>query len=181
MATEKGRRSSEMTNDARKKNASCCEAMDLKPVEAILEKYTGGKGTLIPVLQDVQRIYGYLPKSALDLVSEELDVPQSTIYGVATFYSQFHLKPCGKHAIRICRGTACHVNGSLKILEAVTEKLGVEVGGNTEDMKFVVEEVACTSACALAPILIIDDHTYGDMNIKKAIETIENYQMGEDD
>lgn len=127
----------------------------------IVEPWRNGKGGLIPILQAVQEQMGYLPPEALETISREMKIPSSEIYGVATFYAQFHLKPRGRHIIRICRGTACHVRGSLKILERVKEILKIEENGTTEDLRFTLEPVACLGACGLAPVVMINDVTYG--------------------
>ena len=127
----------------------------------IVEPWRNGKGELIPILQAVQNQMGYLPVEALETISRELKIPSSEIYGVATFYAQFHLSPRGRHVIRVCRGTACHVRGSLKILDSVKEITGVEEHQTTEDLRFTIEPVACIGACGLAPVITIDDQTFG--------------------
>lgn len=127
----------------------------------IVEPWQNGKGGLIPILQAVQNQMGYLPVEALETISRELKIPSSEIYGVATFYAQFHLSPRGRHVIRVCRGTACHVRGSLKILDSVKEITGVEEHQTTEDLRFTIEPVACIGACGLAPVITIDDQTFG--------------------
>ena len=130
-------------------------------VKAIIEPWKGKKGGLIPILQGVQHEFGFLQEDAMDIISRELRIPTAEVYGVATFYAQFHLKPRGRHIIRICRGTACHVRGSLKILERVKEILKIEENGTTEDLRFTLEPVACLGACGLAPVVMINDVTYG--------------------
>jgi NADH-quinone oxidoreductase subunit E len=123
------------------------------------------KGGLIPVLQATQEMFGYLPADAVETISEEMLIPLAEIYGVATFYAQFHLKPRGRHIIRVCRGTACHVRGSLKILERVKELLHVEENGTTEDLRFTLEPVACIGACGLAPVIMVNDETFGRLTV----------------
>ena len=130
-------------------------------VKAIIEPWKGKKGGLIPILQGVQREFGYLQEDAMEIISRELRIPTAEVYGVATFYAQFHLKPRGRHIIRICRGTAYHVRGSLKILERVKETLKIEENGTTDDLRFTLEPVACLGACGLAPVVMINDVTYG--------------------
>ena len=127
----------------------------------IVEPWRNGKGGLIPILQAVQNQMGYLPVEALETISRELKIPSSEFSGVATFYAQFHLSPRGRHVIRVCRGTACHVRGSLKILDSVKEITGVEEHQTTEDLRFTIEPVACIGACGLAPVITIDDQTFG--------------------
>ena len=132
-----------------------------KKTRQIVEPWRNGTGGLIPILQQVQSEIGYLPLEALETISLELKIPTSEIYGVATFYAQFHLKPRGRHIIRVCRGTACHVRGSLKILNSVKEITGADENETTEDLRFTVEPVACLGACGLAPVMVVDTQTYG--------------------
>ncbi|MDD2453100.1 MAG: NADH-quinone oxidoreductase subunit NuoE [Aminobacteriaceae bacterium] len=127
----------------------------------IADRYRGKKGITIPLLADLQREMGYIAPDAVDFFAKELDIPAAEIFGVATFYAQFHLKPRGRHIIRVCRGTACHVRGSLKILESVKEIVGVEENQTTEDLRFTLEPVACLGACGLAPVMMIDTQTFG--------------------
>lgn len=127
----------------------------------IVVPWKGKNGGLIPVLQAVQHEFGYLPRESMTTISEELRIPTAEIYGVATFYAQFHLQPRGRHIIRVCRGTACHVRGSLKILEKVKELAEVEENKTTEDLRYTLEPVACIGACGLAPVMMIDDQTFG--------------------
>ena len=127
----------------------------------IVAPWRDRKGGLIPILQSVQGKFGYLPDTAMRTISEELKLPMAEIYGVATFYAQFHLKPRGRHIIRVCRGTACHVRGSLKILERVKEITGIGENETTEDLRFTIEPVACLGACGLAPVMMVNDETFG--------------------
>jgi NADH-quinone oxidoreductase subunit E len=124
-------------------------------------------GGLIPALQTVQEHYGYLPQEIFEMISERSGIPLSRVYGVVTFYAQFSLKPRGKHTIKVCKGTACHVKGAEIIAEALKEELGVEVGDTTEDTMFTLEKVACLGTCFLAPVMMIDDSYYGELNIDK--------------
>ncbi|WP_249168667.1 NADH-quinone oxidoreductase subunit NuoE [Alkaliphilus sp. B6464] len=119
------------------------------------------EGGLIPALHKVQDIYGYLPEEALKLISEELDVPITDIYGVASFYSLFSLVPKGKHVVSVCLGTACYVNGAQKILDRLSEELEVKVGKTTRDGKFTLQSTRCIGACGLAPVIMIDEKVYG--------------------
>lgn len=147
-------------------------------VEAIVASFPEKKGALIPALQAIQKEFGYLPQPALGVLSDSLRVPLSTIYGVATFYAQFHLQPRGKHIIRVCMGTACHVRGGKKLLEKLEDELGVEAGGTTEDLNFTLEEVACIGACGLAPAVMVDDETYGRLTADKLTEVLDQYRQG---
>lgn len=144
----------------------------LATVREIVEPWRGRKGALIPLLQETQRVFGYLPSEAMEALSEETCLPLAEIYGVATFYAQFHLEPRGRHVIRVCRGTACHVRGSLKLLERLRETLGVAEGGTTEDGRFTLEPVACLGACGLAPVMTIGDQTFGRVAPEKLPEIL---------
>ena len=142
----------------------------------IVEPWRNGKGGLIPILQAVQEQMGYLPPEALETISREMKIPSSEIYGVATFYAQFHLKPRGRHVVRVCRGTACHVRGSLKILDSVKEITGVEENQTTEDLRFTLESVACIGACGLAPCIMINDDTHGRLVTSALKGILEQYK-----
>ena len=144
----------------------CCggsnaNSLPLDKADSILAKYQDTKGALIPVLQATQNAYGYLPKEILIHISKEMDIAISQIYGVVTFYSQFHLQPRGKNIIRVCQGTACHVRGAKTILEAVEQNIGIKPGETSADALFTLETVACIGACGLAPVLMINDDTHG--------------------
>lgn len=130
-------------------------------VAGIVAPWKDKKGGLIPVLQAAQTTFGYLPPEAVQAISDEMLIPLAEIYGVATFYAQFHLKPRGRHIVRVCRGTACHVRGSLKILEKLKEKLGVGENETTDDLRYTLEPVACLGACGLAPVMMVNDQTFG--------------------
>jgi len=153
----------------------CCESVDLDPIDLIMSEYIGKKGVLIPVLQKAQKAYGYLPQVVLERISEVLGLYLSEIYGVVTFYSQFYLEPRGRHAVRICRGTACHVKGAGKIIDALELQLGVKVGESTSDMEYVLEDVACIGACGIAPVMMIDEQTFGSLSVKMAEDAVENF------
>jgi len=148
---------------------------DLAKIDFVLEEYKGRKAALIPILQKSQESLGYLSKEAIKYISEHTDIPISEIYGVVTFYTQFRLHPIGKHILRICHGTACHVADAPKISEAVYEALKIEPGGTTEDLKFTIEEVACLGCCSLAPVMMIDDKTFGRLTPTKVKEILAKY------
>lgn len=141
----------------------------------IVAPWKGRKGALIPILQETQSVFGYLPAEAIETISDELLMPTAEIYGVVTFYAQFHLKPRGRHVIRVCRGTACHVRGSLQLLEKVKEMLKVEENGTTEDLRFTLEPVACLGACGLAPVMMIDEDTHGRLVPDKLGPILDQY------
>jgi NADH-quinone oxidoreductase subunit E len=148
---------------------------DLQLME-LLDHYRNYEGALIPVLQGAQEIYGYLPAEVLEKISEELSIPFSEVFGVVTFYAQFHLKPRGRNIIRVCLGTACHVLGGSKIFQSLKDILGVDNGGTTEDLRFTLESVACIGACGLAPCIMINDDTHGRLvpgDMKKILEQYE--------
>ena len=136
-------------------------------------------GQLIPLLQQLQDAYGYLPPPVLTWVSRRTGIPTSRMYGVITFYSQFYTEPHGKHTIRCCRGTACHVRGGKKIINAVTSTLGVEDGETTEDMLFSLETVACLGACALSPVMVVDNTYYGKMTARRAEQVVQQFMQEE--
>lgn len=134
--------------------------LDVKPLDAILEEFKGQKGAVIPILQRIQDAYGYLPKEILQLTSKKTGIPMSQLYGVATFYAQFHLTRRGKHLIRICDGTACHVGGSEKTVQAIENAFGVQAGGTSPDYQYTLEIVYCVGSCGLAPVAVVNDKVY---------------------
>ena len=156
---------------------SCVELVDPKEVklEEVLSVYLGQKGILIPVLQEAQEIYGYLPREVLEKISQKLKILPAEVYGIATFYSQFRLAPMGRHIIQICLGTACHVRGGAKILEELEEQLNVKDGQTTPDGRFSLEAVACIGACGLAPAITIDGNVYGSLTSERIPEILERY------
>jgi NADH-quinone oxidoreductase subunit E len=130
-------------------------------------------GSLIPLLQSAQDSYGYIPEKAIYYISELVDIPSAEIYGVITFYSQFRLKPLGKHVIRICEGTACHVNGAKTILRALQNELGISIEETSDDGFFSLLSVACLGCCSISPVIMIDEKVYGKLTpnmIKKIIK-----------
>ena len=133
------------------------------------------QGALIPILQEAQNAYGYLSKEVLEYIAEKMAIPISQIYGVVTFYSQFHLNPRGKHIIRVCQGTACHVRGAKAVLEAIEKELKIAAGQTTADLKFTLETVACIGACGLAPVLMIDDNTHGRLTPESISDILAKY------
>lgn len=148
---------------------------DAGKINQVLAKYKGNKGALIPVLQEVQVALGFLSQDSLRAISEGLAIPLSQIYGVATFYTQFRLKPIGKHLVRVCHGTACHVGGAEKISAAIEAGLTVRDGETTADGKFTVESVACLGCCSLAPVMMVDNDTFGRLTPESAIKAVKEY------
>ena len=143
--------------------ASESEAVDLTLLGPVLAEYADDHGALIPVLQQAQEVYGYLPREVLREVAEQRATPFSAVYGVATFYSQFYLEPRGKTIVRICHGTACHVAGAPEVTNAIVDELGVAVGETADDMSFTVEAVACVGCCGLAPVVVVGEQVHGQM------------------
>jgi len=149
---------------------------DCDLVEEIIKRHGGNHDSVIAILQDVQSQYHYLPEAALRMVAEHLQLPLIQVYGVATFFKAFSLKPRGEHLIRICVGTACHVRGAQSVLDEVKRQLGIGAGETTEDMRFTLETVNCLGACALGPVMVVDDEYYGEMSPKKVKEIIIDYK-----
>ncbi|MGF7184268.1 NADH-quinone oxidoreductase subunit E [Desulfitispora alkaliphila] len=145
-------------------------------LKEVIGKFCNQRGALIPVLQAAQDIYGYLPKEVLIKISEDLNLPLSKVYGVVTFYAQFHLKPRGRHIIRVCLGTACHVRGGAKVLERIEKELGISDGSTTEDLRYTLESVACIGACGLAPVIMVGDDTHGRLEPEQIPEILEKYE-----
>jgi NADH-quinone oxidoreductase subunit E len=140
-------------------------------LQVILSEFNGKQEEIIPILQKVQAAYTYLPEESMNQIARFIQVPQSRVYGVATFYAQFRFTPTGKNIISICRGTACHVRGAPAILEETTAVLGLDGEGTTEDMEYTVETVACIGCCALAPCVTVNEEVHGNLS-KKKVRTI---------
>lgn len=147
-----------------------------KKLKKIIEQYQGKPGAVISALEDIQEIYGYLPKEVLEQVSERLDVYLSQLFSMATFYSAFTLKPRGKHTIHVCLGTACHVRGAPKIVDELSRLLDVEPGDTTENKEFTLETVRCVGCCSLAPVIRIDKDTYGYNTMNRVPKILNNYK-----
>lgn len=152
----------------------------MKGIQDILEDFRDTRGNLIPLLQTIDRTYNYLPVEVLKYISKELDIPLSLIYNVATFYRAFSLKKRGKHVIRVCQGTACHVRGAKRVLEEFERVLGIQPGNNTEDLIFSLETVNCIGACALAPVIMVDKEYYGHMTPDKVRVVIDKCYKDKD-
>ncbi len=141
-----------------------------------LWNYEGEQGALIPLLQAAQDTYGFIPESAIDQISEIVGIPAAEIYGVITFYSQFRLKPLGKYLIKICDGTACHVNGSERIAGTIEDELQISGNDTTEDGLFTLQKVACLGCCSLSPVIMINNETYGRLTPKKVQQLLKEYK-----
>ena len=146
--------------------------IDLSLMEPVFEKYREQQGALIPILQNAQGVYGYLPPEVLKLISTRLGAALGKIYGVATFYSQFYLELRGRHILQLCDGTACHVKGTPGLVDAVQREFGVGPGETTEDGELTLEVVYCLGSCALAPLAVLDDHVMGRMRKDRLLKVL---------
>ena len=152
------------------------ESQTRRKVKAILDRHQRDRGMLVSILQDIQAEYNYLPKEAIIQVSQGLDVALSQVYSVATFFKAFSLKPRGRHLINVCLGTACHVRGTVRILDEIERELGIDSGKTTKDLKYTLETVNCVGACALGPIVIVDGNYSGQMKSNKVKPLLASYQ-----
>jgi NADH-quinone oxidoreductase subunit E len=151
-----------------------------QPIPEIYGKYPKNDAScLIDLLQDVQEQFGYLPDDEMQHVARHVDIPVSRVYGVATFYNQFRFQPLGKYVIKVCRGTACHVQGSLGILTTLENELGIKAGQTTKDLMFTIETVACIGACSIAPVIAINDEFHGGLTTKSLQKLLRGYQKRE--
>lgn len=148
----------------------------LEVVDRVAARHQGEPGGLIPVLQEVQIETGYLPTEVLERIGERVGVPSARVFGVASFYSQFRLAPVGRNIVKVCHGTACHVQGALAITEAILNELGVREGETTPDGKFTVEAVACLGCCSLAPVIMIGEDTFGRLTPDEARRIVREYE-----
>jgi NADH-quinone oxidoreductase subunit E len=146
------------------------EASVAKQLDEILSQYSGESSDLIPILQEAQERFGYLPEEMMRKIAKFLRLSDNMVYGVSTFYAQFTFTPTGRRRVSVCRGTACHVRGGARILREVERRLGIKPGETTEDLEYSLETVACIGACALAPTMRIGKETYGQMTTRKVME-----------
>ena len=145
-------------------------------LQEVIAAHKGQPGATMPVLQAAQDIFGYLPEEVQIMIAEGLDIPLSDVYGVASFYAQFHLNPKGGYQISVCLGTACYVKGAGDILQAVEKKLGITSGGITPDGKFSLDACRCIGACGLAPVMMINDDVYGRLTPDQVAGILDSYQ-----
>ncbi len=138
-----------------------------------LAAFEGKRSEVIPMLQAVQNEVGYLPEEAIRDIAEMIGIPESNVYGTATFYSQFYFSPRGERTVKVCLGTACHVRGGMQVMEALEREMGIDAGETTEDYKFSLERVNCVGSCALAPVVMVDDDVFGRVVPKQAKEVLE--------
>jgi len=164
-------------------NGKCCcsdEEALYSSLEAVIDKFVGVPGALIPVLQTCQNLFDYLPEKALKIISSRLDIPYSEVAGVVTFYSYFSTVPKGKHIIRVCMGTSCYVRGAKEVLAAFENKLSIPVGGTTVDRMFSLEVGRCFGACGLAPTVSIDEKVYKRVKPSKIGEILDSIYAREE-
>jgi len=150
--------------------------LDLSKAKKIINSYQGKKGILIPLLQEIQKEYGYVPKDVVNMIAETFDLYPSEIYGVLTFYTQFYLTPRGKHTIKVCQGTACHVMGGKELLDYLSDQLNIKDGETTSDGLFSLERVACLGCCGMAPVIMVDENFYGGCDFKKIDQILQKYK-----
>lgn len=151
--------------------------MDINNISEVVDECIQKIGnSLIPILQDIQSHYNYLPEEIFDEVSQKMNIPLIDVYGVATFYKSFSLTPKGKHIITVCMGTACHVRGGQRIADRIAKELEIELGETTPDMNFTLETVNCLGCCAIGPIIMVDGKYHGQMTMRKAISLLNEYK-----
>lgn len=148
----------------------------MKQIDRVLKKHDYKSSRIIQILSEIQEVHNYLPKDILHYVSKQLRLPLSNIYSIATFYSAFSLKPRGKHLVTVCMGTACHVRGAPAVLDRLEEKLRIKSGDTTADNRFTLRTVNCLGACALAPIVVVDDEYHGQTTVNKVGRLVQNYE-----
>jgi len=157
---------------------SAVTEIDLGALEEVFDRYEADTTDLIGLLRESQEACGYLALEVLEAVADYTGLPWARIYGVASFYANFHLEPRGRHTLRVCRGTACHVRGGKRVLDAVKRELGVEEGETTEDLQFTLETVACLGTCSLAPVMMVDNAYYGKLTSTRVRPILETYRAG---
>lgn len=151
-----------------------------KSFEKILENNERNEGNILSILQEVEETFGYIPEEAVDWLSKRLTIPASRIFGIITFYSQFHLKPRGENILTVCRGTACHVKGSEKLIDRLYMELGISPDEDTsDDLKFTIEKVNCLGACGIAPVVVCNKDVHGKMSLNKLMQTIRKLRSDE--
>ena len=153
-----------------------CNCIDIQKVDSIVERIGKDPTKAIPVLQAVQKEFRYVPLEVIERIAQTTEMTESQLYGVATFFTQFRLEPVGEIIIKVCHGTACHVGGAEGLTEALEAKLGIKDGENTPDMRYTLESVACVGCCSLAPVVMVDEKTYGSLDRKKAAKIIDDLE-----
>jgi NADH-quinone oxidoreductase subunit E len=160
-------------NEDQAAQATCSDEFLATLERDVFANYEGRPGDLIPILQDIQEIHGYLPEELLVATARRLKMPTSSVYGVATFYTHFYLTPQGRNRIKVCQGTACHVRGVERLVDAIRGRLGIGPGETSEDFEFSVEGVACFGSCALAPVVVLNGKVHGNMTPDKVHELLD--------
>ncbi len=161
------------------KPVEASQKLDLGPVDAAIKKHRTEKGAMISILQGIQTHYGYVPRQAIKRVSKATGVPAADIFGIVTFYAQFKLNPQGKNLIKVCHGTACHLNGAEKIAESLCKCVGANEGETSADNRYTVEKVACLGCCSLAPTIMINDDTFGRLTPDNVSKVIAEFEAGQ--
>lgn len=152
------------------------QTKEFKPFNVDVWKFDGHAGALIPLLQSAQDTYGYVSEKAIDYISHVTGIPAADIYGVVTFYAQFRTKPLGKHIIKVCNGTACHVNGAKAVYEVIQDELTINYEETSDDGEFSLLSVACIGCCSLAPVITIDGETFGRLNAQKLRKILRDFK-----
>jgi len=155
--------------------------MEEELVEEILASYKGGRGELVSILQEIQNNLGYLPEEVLLDISKFIGIPESRVYSVASFYSQFRLMPLGRKRVAVCRGTACHIRGAPQILDEIGKQIGLKEGETSDDLEYTLETIACFGCCALAPCIRVNTDVHGEMTPEKVEELFLALNEGEED
>jgi NADH:ubiquinone oxidoreductase subunit E len=151
-------------------------SIDMAKVDSIVAEKGGSPQMAIPILQAIQDEFRYIPLEVIERIAATTEMSETQLFGVATFYTQFRLEPVGEQIVKVCHGTACHVGGAEGLTEALEDKLGIRDGENTPDMKYTLTSVACVGCCSLAPVVMVDDKTYGNLDRKKAAKIIETLE-----
>ena len=158
--------------------------MEAAVIDGILDQHARDPSAIIAVLQDMQEQVNYLPEGALRYVADQLDIPASRVYSLATFYRAFSLEPRGRHLVHVCTGTACHVRGAVKVLDTLERELGIQAGETDEQLEFTLETVNCLGACALGPVVVVDGEYYGEMipaKVTRLLKKIHRQDSGQED
>jgi NADH-quinone oxidoreductase subunit E len=154
--------------------------VDVATIDGILDRHEYAPSSIIAILQDIQEEVNYLPEGALRYVADQLDIPASKVYSLATFYRAFSLEPRGEYQIYVCTGTACHVRGAVKIIDALERELGIRAGETDEQLQFTLETVNCVGACALGPVVVVDGEYHGQMTAAKAVRLVRKLRDSDD-
>jgi NADH:ubiquinone oxidoreductase subunit E len=154
--------------------------IDFKEIDAIIDRYSGNPEALLMIMQDISDIYNYVPKEVIPVLVEKLGVRESLIYSVATFYKTISLEPRGKYIVNVCTGTACHVRGASRVMDALSEKLSIKEGETTDDLLFTLEAVRCVGCCASGPVITINQETHGGLDSSTAVKLIEDCRQDAD-